>query len=390
MRSRSMFADIIFGGNQHGRWLNCRHCDVRGAIQTLSLMSCVNCSLAHIYRPEDDPRRTCVWTKWLRMIARYRFRMTDHEKAVVRERILRCQERRRIVSMRIPPPLEEPQVPEEPSQPPESLRSLNNPELWERACQEERLSLLALHPSQTYPEERVSSSSGSTQAPPREVIDVSHISATSSNIVTTRRWRDQTLPRGQAFQIDRLTGRTRIIWTGEFIPEADEVSESAEPEDDHRVSAVSVGAVRTTGSEDHYCMLDSGANVMVIPWREGMKGDHTMCALVGDNKTEGLVVARLATRQRTHLIVAVKGAKPLIPISYLIRIAHYRATWRMMGENDCFQMKDGYGDPVMVNEDEDLLYVGKTTLWRIGHDLYNSALPHYRNDLVRSMEDAHW
>ena len=28
----------------------------------------------------------------------------------------------------------------------------------------------------------------------------------------------------------------------------------------------------------------------------------------------------------------------------------------------------------MVNEDEDLLYVGKTTLWRIGHDLYNSAL----------------
>ena len=48
--------------------------------------------------------------------------------------------------------------------------------------------------------------------------------------------------------------------------------------------------------------------------------------------------------------------------------------WRMMGEHDCFQMKDGYGDPVMVNEDEDLLYVGKTTLWRIGYDLYNSAL----------------
>ena len=61
-------------------------------------------------------------------------------------------------------------------------------------------------------------------------------------------------------------------------------------------------------------MFDSGANVMVIPWKEGMEGDHTMCALVGDNKTEGLVVARLATRQRTHLIVAMKGAKPLIPI----------------------------------------------------------------------------
>ena len=82
MRSRSFLADIIFGVNQHGRWLSCRHCDVRGAIQTLDLMSCVNCSLARIYRPHDDRRKTCVWTRWLTMIARYCFRMTDAEKAV--------------------------------------------------------------------------------------------------------------------------------------------------------------------------------------------------------------------------------------------------------------------------------------------------------------------
>ena len=140
-----------------------------------------------------------------------------------------------------------------------------------------------------------------------------------------------------------------------------------------RASAIQLGAVKGDHTDDHYCMLDSGANVMVIPWKEGMKGDHTMCALVVDNRTEGLVVARLSTRHRTHLIVAVNEARPLIPISYLIRIAHYRATWRMMGEHDCFQMKDGYGDPVTVTEDEDLLYVGKTTLWRIGYDVYNSA-----------------
>ena len=89
------------------------------------------------------------------------------------------------------------------------------------------------------------------------------------------------------------------------LPDTGGDPEHGEPEDDHQVAAVSVGAVKTTGSEDHYCMLDSGANVMVIPWKEGMEGDHTMCALVGDNKAEGLVVARLATR-RTHLIVAVK------------------------------------------------------------------------------------
>ena len=278
-----------------------------------------------------------MWTKWLTMIARYRFRMTDTEKASIRERILRCQERRRLRAVAAPLPIEEPQAQEEPERPSGSLRDLSESELWEHAAQEERLSILALHASRTSPDEGVSSSSGSTQAPAREVIDVSHISATSPFIVTTRQWRGQTLPRGQAFQIHTRTGRTRLIRTGEFIPETTEDSPSIEPEDDHRISAVRVGAVTATGSEDHYCMLDSGANVMVIPWKEGMEGDHTMCALVGDNKTEGLVVARLATRQRTHLIVAGKGAKPLIPISYLIRIANYRATWRMMGDHDCFQ-----------------------------------------------------
>ena len=222
MRSRSYFADIIFGGNQHGRWLNCRHCDVRGAIQTLSMMSCVNCSLAHIYRPENDRRRTCVWTRWLTMIARYRFRMSDTEKAFIRERVLRCQERRRMRAMAEPLPVEESQAREEPERPVGLLRELSESELWERAAQEERLSLLAQHASQTCPDEGVSSSSGSTQAPAREVIDVSHISATSPFIVTTRQWRGQTLPRGQAFQIHTRTGRTRLIRTGEFIPEATE------------------------------------------------------------------------------------------------------------------------------------------------------------------------
>ena len=372
MRSRSYFADVIFGGNQHGRWLNCRHCGVRGAIQTLSLMSCVNCSLARIYRPENDRRRTCVWTRWLTMIARYRFRMSDPERAYIRERILRCQDRRRMRAAIAPQPVEGSPVREEPERPSRSLRDLSESELWEHAVQVERSSLLALQSSQ--PANRgASSSSGSTQVPARELIEVSN-SPSSPFIVTTRHWRGQTLPRGQAFQIHTRTGRTRLISTGDFVPETTEADSPTESEEDRRVSAVSVGAVTASGSEDHYCMLDSGANVMVIPWREGMEGDHTMCALVGDNKTEGLVVARLATRHRTHLIVAVKGAKPLIPISYLIRIAHYRAIWRMMGEHDCFQMKDGYGDPVMVNEEEDLLYVGKTTLWRIGHDLYNSAL----------------
>ena len=60
----SMFTNIVSGGNQHSRWLYCRQCDASGAVQTLDLMSCINCSPRHIYH-QQLMRKTCVRTKWL-------------------------------------------------------------------------------------------------------------------------------------------------------------------------------------------------------------------------------------------------------------------------------------------------------------------------------------
>ena len=76
------------------------------------------------------------------------------------------------------------------------------------------------------------------------------------------------------------------------------------------INTIKVSAVKGP-DDDHYCMLDSGAHVMVIPWKDDMKGDPTMCALVGNNQAEGLIVSRLTTQNRTHLIVAVREANPL-------------------------------------------------------------------------------
>ena len=312
MRSRSMFSDIIFGGNQHSRWLYCRQCSASGAIQTLDMMSCVNCSLRHIHHPEVDTRKTCVWTKWLRMIARYRFRMTDFEKTQLKQQIQRRQDKRRFRRLALQQASEQPVR----TTVQERDTSTTGPEVerldeWEQAMRQERLSLLAHHATMTIPRGSEATSSSSTQLPPEErFIHVEHASSASPNIITTRQWDNRTLPRGMAFQVDRLTGRVRVISTGEFIPDTGYDSATGETEGDPTVSAINVGAVKGDHSEDHYCMLDSGANVMVIPWKEGMKGDHTMRALVGDHRTEGLVVARLSTRHRTHLIVAVKEAKP--------------------------------------------------------------------------------
>ena len=177
MRSRSFFADIIFGGNQHGRWLNCRQCGIRGAIQTLDLMSCVNCSPTHIYHPTNDLRKTCVWTKWLRMIARYRFRMTDIEKTQLRQQIQRRQDRRRMRRLAPQPP---------PEEPPRVV--VQGEDEWEEAMRIERLSWLAHHAVDTIPMGSGSASSGSTQPILEErIVHLEHASFESPSIVTTRR-----------------------------------------------------------------------------------------------------------------------------------------------------------------------------------------------------------
>ena len=71
---------------------------------------------------------------------------------------------------------------------------------------------------------------------------------------------------------DRRTGRTRLLVSGEFTPVNPEDPAPEQLEQDSTISAINVGAVRGDHSDDHYCMLDSGANVMVIPWKKRNEG----------------------------------------------------------------------------------------------------------------------
>ena len=49
-------------------------------------------------------------------------------------------------------------------------------------------------------------------------------------------------------------------------------------------AVVHLGSLKAKASDENYCMLDSGANVLVIFWKPGMKGEKTMCTLVGDER----------------------------------------------------------------------------------------------------------
>ena len=52
---------------------------------------------------------------------------------------------------------------------------------------------------------------------------------------------------------------------GEYNPRPEHLPTTA--------AVVHLGSLKAKTSDEQYCMLDSGANVLVIPWKPGMKGE---------------------------------------------------------------------------------------------------------------------
>ena len=78
----------------------------------------------------------------------------------------------------------------------------------------------------------------------------------------------------------------------------------------------------------------------------------------GWRKQDGcLIVSRLYTHSRVHHIVAVTEALVLLPISYVVRIANYRVSWKLVLDKDQFLMTDSSGNDVPVTEQEDLTFI---------------------------------
>ena len=137
-----MFTNIVSGGNQHPR-------------------------------PTVDTRKTCIWTKWLRL----------------RKQIRQCQENRRhdtLADQDTPHNTTETQTLAN-AQAPQESEQLDE---WERAIREERLPLLARHVTMQGAGEGSSSSSGSMRIHENERwIHVEHASSASHNVVRTRQVR---------------------------------------------------------------------------------------------------------------------------------------------------------------------------------------------------------
>ena len=384
-----------FGSNQSSMWCQCHLCGVKTPTVTYKDVCCATCYRLPPRREKSwTIMKNCVWAKWARITMKFLWLGKDRENAVMHGAVTRMRNARdarnnffdaaeTVAQMLevgdIHPDRDRhwfhaPNVDEEQSErcnqyvKDHYLREIYfaNRRVNRRAQAEleQRVRRYMDLRLTTIPDEDLPLWEEAYQ---RELEALQELQATSSFQATDEQTRTPLrVARGTRYSATGTSRRrTRMERTGEPVE-----TENTGPS----ISTINVGALRApTSEDDRYCMLDSGANVMVIPKMEGMVGDETMCSLVGDNRATGLIVSRLYIGTKLYLVVAVQNATVLLPPAYLVRIAGYRLSWANQSGGEIFHLKDGYGESVAVHEDDDLLYLNKNTFWRVAKDMFNAA-----------------
>ena len=70
-----------------------------------------------------------------------------------------------------------------------------------------------------------------------------------------------------------------------------------------------------------FCLLDTGANALVLPRKGEMLGTEAQCTVPGGTMVPGTVVQTLRYGEEDYHVVAIEGASPLMPLSWLILLA---------------------------------------------------------------------
>ena len=120
-----------------------------------------------------------------------------------------------------------------------------------------------------------------------------------------------------------------------------------------------------------FCLLDTGANALVLPRKGEMLGTEAQCTVPGGTVVPGTVVQTLRYGEDDYHVVAIEGASPLMPLSWLILLAG----WSYMPV-----VKDGKMEVTIVSprgmavtlvERSKMHYIDKATFFNVLRDAWN-------------------
>ena len=128
-----------------------------------------------------------------------------------------------------------------------------------------------------------------------------------------------------------------------------------------------------------YCLLDTGANALVIPKRAGMKGAEAQCTVPGGKVVSGMVVQVVACDGEEYHAVAIEGATPLLPLSWLLLLAGWKYLPKVDKGKIRVSVQSPEGMEIELTERSKMHYLDQDTFWAVLTDVWK------RNGLCSGM-----
>ena len=128
-----------------------------------------------------------------------------------------------------------------------------------------------------------------------------------------------------------------------------------------------------------YCLLDTGANALVVPKKEGMRGTEAQCTVPGGKVVSGMVVQVVACDGEDYHAVAIEGATPLMPLSWLLLLAGWKYLPEVEKGKIRVLVQSPEGKEIELTERSKMHYMDQETFWAVLADIWK------RNGLCSGM-----
>ena len=120
-----------------------------------------------------------------------------------------------------------------------------------------------------------------------------------------------------------------------------------------------------------FCLLDTGANALVLPRKSEMTGTEAQCTVPGGTVVPGTVVQTLHYGEDDYHVVAIDGASPLMPLPWLILLAGWSYIPVVKNGKMEVTIASPSGTSVTLVERSKMHYLDKTTFFNVLRDAWD-------------------
>ena len=122
-----------------------------------------------------------------------------------------------------------------------------------------------------------------------------------------------------------------------------------------------------------FCLLDTGANALVLPRKDDMLGTEAQCTVPGGTIVPGTVAQTLHYGEDDYHVVAIDGASPLMPLSWLILLAGWSYVPAVKEGRLDVTIVSPRGMAVTLVERSKMHYIDKPTFFNILRDAWSNC-----------------